>query len=119
MAISTYQVEQRPVPGSHTHGWTAVEEETAAEIPLPQGGNGRFLGSYPEIMNHLRGRGVDARLAFSRARGDELEIDHDTGNATWTFRTAMGDVVVKDIPRVVFSLSVDPVQYATKDSPPV
>lgn len=118
MTISKYQVEQRPVPGSHTHGWTAVEEETATEIPLPQGGNGQFLGSYPEIMNHLAGRGFDGRLAFSRVRGDELDIDHGTGNTTWTFRTAAGDVVVRDISRVVLSLSVDPAPRATEAGPP-
>ena len=106
MSVWSFKVEQRQVEGKHSHTWVAIDEANEQEVELPAGGNGNLLGSYPEIERYLAGRGVDSILSYSKARGDTLDIDRQNDVYTWTFSTA-GEVVVKDIPRLVVGYSIE------------
>ena len=105
MSAHSFTVQQRPIPGTHSHHWVAVDDDEGTVIDLPQGGIGAWLGLYPEIAAHLAGKGVAVALHYSRARGDSFDADHEQSVYTWTFNTT-GGIVVKDIPRVVGSLAV-------------
>ncbi len=105
MSAYEFSVEQRAIPATHLHGWVAIDDASGAEIDLPQGGTGAWLGRYPEIAAWLAGRGVAVSLDYFRARGDSFDADHEKGLYRWTFNTG-GGIVVKDIPRVIGSLSI-------------
>ena len=100
-----FSVEQRSVSGQHQHTWVAIDNANGFEIDLPKGGTGAFLGRYPEIANYLIAKGHNVALDYSRQRGDTFEADHTQSIYTWTFNTG-GTIVVKDIPRLVFGISV-------------
>lgn len=104
MTAQSFRIEERPIPGTATHSWTAIDEDTDDEIDLPRGGNGDHLGRYPEIAHYLSGKGVSVLLEYSTRRGDTLECDHKNGLYTWTFATG-GGIAVKDIPRTVFAVT--------------
>lgn len=105
MTAHSFRIEQRPVPGTHTHGWVAVDEDTGDEIDLTRGGTGDHLGRYPEIARYLSDRGVPVVLEYSPHRSDTLDCDYRNNLYTWTFATG-GGIVVKDIPRTVFALTL-------------
>lgn len=105
MSAYEFEVEQRPVPGTHEHGWVAIDRASGTAIDLPLGGSGAWLGRYPEIAAWLGGQGVKAALEFSRARGDIFDADHDKGVYSWTFNTA-GGIVVRDIPRLLAGIKI-------------
>lgn len=100
-----FTVEQRQVPGQRQHCWVAVDAASGDVIDLPRGGTGTLLGRYPEIATWLALKGTPVTLDFSRARGDTFDADHNRSLYTWTFNTG-GGIVVKDIPRVEASLTV-------------
>ncbi|HEX8443480.1 MAG TPA: hypothetical protein VF631_07520 [Allosphingosinicella sp.] len=93
------------MPGANRHGWVAIDDATGFAIDLPQGGTGAYIGRYPEIAAYLATKGLAVALDYSRARGDQLDADHGKGVYTWTFETG-GGIVVKDIPRVMASITV-------------
>lgn len=106
--MSTYKftVEKRRIPGEHRHGYVAIDDSSGDEIDLPEGGTGAFLGRYPEIAVYLARKGVNVQLDYSRARQDSFDADHEQSVYIWTFNTG-GGVVVVDVPRVIWSLTVD------------
>lgn len=106
MTAHSFRIEERPVPGTTTHVCVAIDESTGEEFDLPRGGTGDHLGRYPEIAHYLSGKGVTVVLEYSTRRGDTLDCDYRNDLYTWTFATG-GGVVVKDIPRTVFALTVD------------
>jgi len=65
MSAYEFNVEQRPIPGTHKHHWVATDAG-AAVIDLPEGGTSDHLGRYPEIVAYLAGQGVIVALDFSR-----------------------------------------------------
>jgi hypothetical protein len=105
MTAHQFTIEQRQVPGTHQHGWIAVDDANGAVIDLPHGGTGDYLGRYPEIAAYLSGKGIDVALDYCRRRGDTFDADHQQRVYTWTFETG-GGVVVRDIPRLVAGISV-------------
>lgn len=74
MQIHEYDIQERALSGQNLHSWVAIERDSSTEIPLPQGGNGIFLGRYPEIATHIAKVGLPVNLSYSRARGDTLDI---------------------------------------------
>jgi len=105
MAAHSFTVEERPVPGKPEHVWVAIDDADRAEIPLPRGGSGVYLGRYPELAGYLAAKGVECALDFTPRRGDIFEPDYENDVHTFTFDTA-GGIVVKDIPRTVGRVTI-------------
>lgn len=106
MTIYKFNVEERPVPFSHFHGWVAIDENSRDEIPLPDGGNGNNPGYYPEIEGYLKKKySLSVDLHYFGIRGDTLEIE--TGvHATFTFSRGNDKIIVRDIPRKIFGITI-------------
>ncbi|HEY5712619.1 MAG TPA: hypothetical protein VIT38_12055 [Allosphingosinicella sp.] len=106
MSAYDFTVEQRQVPGQRQHCWVAIDDADGTEIPLPKGGNVAWVGRYPEIVvAYLAAKNVTAVLDYSPARGDNFEPAYEKDIHTFTFNTG-GGIVVKDIPRAQFGLSL-------------
>ena len=106
MATHSFRVEERPVPFSHFHGWVAVDESTGQTIPLPDGGNGEYLGCYPEIEGHLKTTAnLSVDLSYASRLGDTLEIEQGI-HATFTYQRGNDKIIIRDIPRKVWSVTV-------------
>jgi hypothetical protein len=70
------------------------------------GRHGRLPRPLSEIADYLSAKGLAVALDYSSRRGDTFEADHEKGVYTWTFNTG-GIIVVKDIARLVWGLSVE------------
>lgn len=107
MATFEFHVKQIPVassPGQHT--WEAIDNGNGYAIPLPSGGTGMYLGSFPEIADYLRQQhGIDADLDYVNPP-DALVIDRAKNTVIWTFLRAGHTVIVKDMPRLVWRMFV-------------
>lgn len=107
MTAFKFVVQLRQVPHRHVHTYTAVDVATGEEVPLLQGGDGKFLGCYPEIQAHLKARGIEANMTYTRQRGDTFDPDYTADKHVWTFKTG-GEVIVEEIPRLVAGGSLEP-----------
>lgn len=105
MIAHSFTVEQRQVPGEPAHYWVAIDDDDGSEIPLYKGGTGAWLGRYPEIADYLASKSVQAALDYTPRRGDRFDPDYEKDEHRWTFETG-GGIVVKDIPRLVWEMSI-------------
>lgn len=103
-----FEIEQRAV-GPGQHSWFAVETGCGDVVPLPRGGSDasgeNLVGQYPELSVYLRQKHrIDVPLVYV-SQLDRLQINPD-GSSLWTFCRRQAEVVVRDIPRVVVSVTV-------------
>ena len=102
-----FEIEERVIQGTHNHSWIARETTSGVEFALPDGGNGKYLGWYPEIEAHLDGAyGVNVNLSHTTALGDTLTFSNDRSQVSWRFLRQSHEIVVIDIPRTVFRMTV-------------
>lgn len=106
MSNYEFQVQEKSVGGAIS--WEAIEIATGNVIDLPNGGNngphGKLLGCYPEIETYLLATyRASVKLVYITPI-DELQIDSDR-MSHWTFHRQAAEVLVHDIPRVVFRLT--------------
>lgn len=107
MATHTFQVSQKQIPGKHEHSYEAQHVETGKVFALPEGGNGKYVGAYPEIDDYLKNNyGVQAVVAYTAAPADKFEPDYSTGVYKWTYQRNGHEVIVHDIDRVAASFEV-------------
>lgn len=86
--------------GSHRN-WDCKEHE----IEMPRGGDKHLVGQYPEIQAHLEKEHQISALLTYISQLDELKINQD-GKSDWTFHRQEAQVIVHDIPRVIWSIAV-------------
>lgn len=103
----TFEIQQRSVCAG-AHSWVAIEQSSGEEIPVPEGGTSasgkNLVGQYPEIADYLAQiHKLSVPLIYT-TQIDELQINSD-GTTVWTFHRQEAEVIVHDIPRVVFSVT--------------
>ncbi|KWH09755.1 hypothetical protein WT59_20800 [Burkholderia territorii] len=103
MSNYEFQVQEKSVGGAIS--WEAIELGTGNVIDLPNGGNngphGKLMGCYPEIETYLSAMyQVSVQMVYI-TQIDQLQIDPD-GKSHWTFHRQAAEVLVHDIPRVVW-----------------
>lgn len=102
MATYTFQVKELERDGHIA--WDAVDEDSGASFALNKDGY-LVAGTFPEIAEYLKKMGVDVVVAYDEQQKDSLR------NGSWTFVRGEHKVVVKDIPRTVFSITWAPSPY--------
>jgi hypothetical protein len=81
--------------------WDAVDVQSGDRVELK--GPNMVVGAYPEIANHLAGScNLAPGLVYEPRLGDKF----DQSTQTWTFKRKGHEVVVKDMPRAIFRLTI-------------
>ena len=104
MTTCVFKVKQKIIPGQHAHTWECTDTSSGATFPLPQGGNGKLVGAYPEIEVHMKTAYQKAFPLRYTPPLDSFTPDYAVGLYEWRFRRSGDDIVVKDIPRLVTSV---------------
>lgn len=106
MSIYEFDIREKPIQGTNYFSWVAIERGTSVEVPLPDGGNGDFIGKYPEIESYLKEKyNIDVGISYrSRSYGDDLEINDC--NVKWIFSRGDNKIMVNDIHRTVLRIGI-------------
>lgn len=100
MAKFEFDVQQVGIPYTFFHSWVAIERGTGHRVRLPKGGNGRFLGQYPEIEAYLQAsHGIAIDLTWQQP--PDTLVRHNDGRTEWLFKRGQNEVVMHEIPRNV------------------
>jgi hypothetical protein len=112
MTTYIFQVKQKPIPNTHEHSYEAEYVATGDVFPLPPGGNGEYVRSYPEITTYLKDKhGVQADVTYTPRLGDKAEPD-STSAEKLTYKRNGHEVIVNEIVRVAFEATF----YSPKQS---
>ena len=100
--VKEYEFFIKEVSKNGFIAWSAVETSTQQEFPVNVDGYFR-AGSFPEISDYLRNEhAIVFNVVYIGSQYDSFEQDSNV----WKFTRGDIAVIVKDIPRTIFRLTM-------------
>ncbi|MRG99212.1 hypothetical protein GIY21_02800 [Xanthomonas sontii] len=80
--------------------WDAIDAKTGNRFPV-NAAEPYTAGTFPEITEYLKSQGAEFAVAYLDSCRDSLS------GTTWSYSRGNDKVTVHDIPRTIFSITVD------------